>query len=79
VELSTITLRSNVDGVVGNADDQILASAMWNQGSPIDGPAYISRSREVPPVTMAVSVFILAQSARFRTQKLTPWYSLVSG
>lgn len=53
MELSTITLRSNADGVVGNADDQILASAMWNQGnnskeilsfyygSPIDGPAYI--------------------------------------
>jgi hypothetical protein len=53
VELSTITLRSNADGVVGNADDQMLASAMWNQGnnsketlsfyygSPINGPAYI--------------------------------------
>ena len=26
VELSTITLRSNADGIVGNADDQLLAS-----------------------------------------------------
>jgi|SoiMethySBSTD1v2_1073268.scaffolds.fasta_scaffold345927_2 hypothetical protein len=53
VELSTITLRSNADGIVGNADDHLLASAIWNQGNnskealsfsyglPINGPAYI--------------------------------------
>jgi hypothetical protein len=28
VELSTMTLRSNADGIVGNADDQMLASAI---------------------------------------------------
>jgi hypothetical protein len=51
--LATLTLMSNADGVVGNADDQMLGTAMWNQGSnsnnmlqlsydsAITGPAYI--------------------------------------
>jgi hypothetical protein len=51
--LATLTLMSNADGIVGNADDQMLGSAIWNQGSnsnnalqlshgsAIDGPAYI--------------------------------------
>jgi hypothetical protein len=51
--LATLTLSSNADGIVGNSDDQMLASAIWNQGnnsnnllsiaydSAITGPAYI--------------------------------------
>jgi hypothetical protein len=51
--LATLTLMSNADGIVGNADDQMLGSAIWDQGSnsndslqlsydsPIAGPAYI--------------------------------------
>ena len=51
--LATLTLMSNADGIVGNADDQMLGSAIWNQGtnsndslqlsygSAISGPAYI--------------------------------------
>ncbi len=54
VALATLTLMSNADGIVGNADDQMLATAMWNQGSnsndtlslawdqPLNGPAYIN-------------------------------------
>jgi hypothetical protein len=52
--LATLTLSSNADGIVGNGDDQMLASAIWNQGSnsndslslsydsAITGPAYIT-------------------------------------
>ena len=51
--LATLTLMSNADGIVGNSDDQMLGSAIWNQGSnsndslqlsygsAITGPAYI--------------------------------------
>ncbi|SFH18042.1 PEP-CTERM protein-sorting domain-containing protein [Nitrosospira sp. Nsp14] len=51
--LATLTLSSNADGIVGNSDDQMLATAIWNQGnnsnnllsiaydSAITGPAYI--------------------------------------
>jgi len=28
--LATLTLSSNADGIVGNGDDQMLASAIWN-------------------------------------------------
>ena len=51
--LATLTLMSNADGIVGNSDDHMLGSAIWNQGSnsndtlqlsygsAITGPAYI--------------------------------------
>ena len=51
--LATMTLMSNADGIVGNADDQMLASAIWSNSpnsndslslaynSPLNGPAYI--------------------------------------
>jgi hypothetical protein len=51
--LATLTLVSNADGVVGNADDQMLASAIWSNApnsndslslaydSAINGSAYI--------------------------------------
>jgi hypothetical protein len=51
--LATMTLMSNADGVVGNSDDQMLASAIWSNSpnsndllslaynSAITGPAYI--------------------------------------
>src|SRR6187455_2041958 len=29
--LATLTLSSNADGIVGNSDDQMLASAIWDQ------------------------------------------------
>lgn len=52
--LATLTLSSNADGIVGNADDQMLASAIWSQSpnsndslalaydQPITGHAYIT-------------------------------------
>jgi hypothetical protein len=52
--LATLTLSSNADGIVGNADDQMLASAIWDQSpnsnnsltlaydQAITGPAYIT-------------------------------------
>jgi hypothetical protein len=51
--LATLTLMSNADGIVGNTDDQMLGTAVWDQGSnsndllslaydsAITGPAYI--------------------------------------
>ena len=52
--LATLTLSSNADGIVGNSDDQMLASAIWSQSpnsnnslsiaydQAITGPAYIT-------------------------------------
>jgi hypothetical protein len=52
--LATLTLSSNADGIVGNGDDQLLASAIWSQSpnsenslsiaydQAITGPAYIT-------------------------------------
>jgi hypothetical protein len=69
VELSTITLRSKADGIVGNADDQTLASAIWNQGnnskealsfsygSPINGPAYIQITGVTPGNDGGIGVY----------------------